>query len=240
MQKVVIDPGHGGKFPGAISADGQHQEKDIALAIARRIHGKEPNLPDVQFAYTRLGDKHFSDDPVEDLAARVSFANNIGADLFVSIHLNADEQRKGHGAVTFYYSDSKYSSVEGRKLAVAVQAALVQNTNLHNRGAKPARFYVIRYTSMPAILVEAGFIGGDPAEAKYVTRPETIKKIAEGIMMGIAEYLGIEYGPPRPAWDPQAEIDQLIADDVINTPREPGQPVNWGEFATVLNRIRKG
>ncbi|MCG8402697.1 MAG: N-acetylmuramoyl-L-alanine amidase [Firmicutes bacterium] len=229
---------HGGRDPGAVSADGRHLEKDNTLSIARAIHGKEPNLPDVQFAYTRLKDKHFHEDPVEDLAARVKFANAGAADLFVSVHQNADKQRRGYGAETYYFGAGNHFSVEGEKLAQAVQTALVRNTDLHDRGVKPTRFYVIRHTVMPAVLVEAGFIGGDPAEAEFVSRPETIGRIAEGIMMGIAEYLGIRYGP-APAWDPQAEIDTLLADGVINTPRKPEQVVNWGEFATVLNRIRR-
>ena len=230
MAKVIIDPGHGGRDPGAIPVDGLPMEKDVALAIARAIHGKEPNLPGVQFAYTRLGDQ------TVDLDTRVKFANDTKADLFVSIHLNADEQRKGRGAETYCYP----GSIEGQKLATAVQASLVWNTELRDRGVKQAEFYVLRNTTMPAILVEAGFIGGFPDEAKYVTRPETISKIAESILMGIAEYLDIEYGPVKPAWDPQAEIDQLFKDGVINTPRAPDQSVKWGEFATVVNRIRRG
>ena len=234
--KICIDPGHGGDDPGAVPADGLPMEKDVALAIARAIHGKEPNLPGVQFSYTRMADKHFSEDPVQDLEARVSFANDIKADLFVSIHLNADEQRKGRGAETYHY----YDSVQGCELAAAVQSKLVQNTDLQDRGVKQAGFYVTKYTAMPAILVEAGFIGGDLNEAKYVTRPDTISKIAVGIMTGIGNYLGVEYGPAKPAWDPQGEIDQLIKDGIINTPRAPDQPVKWGEFATVVNRIRRG
>lgn len=226
--KICIDPGHGGNDPGAISVDGQYMEKDVNLAIARAIHSKEPNLPGIKFAYTRLGDQ------AVDLDARAQMANDIKADLFVSIHLNADEQRKGRGTETCRY----YDSVHGYKLAVAVQSKLVQNTGLQDRGVKQAGFYVLKHTTMPAILIEAGFIGGDPAEAKYVTRPETIPKIAEGILKGIANYLGMEYGPAKPAWDPQAEINQLIKDGVINTPRTPDQRVAWGEFAAVVNRIR--
>ena len=101
--KICIDPGHGGKFPGAVSEDGRHLEKDNTLSIARAIHGKEPNLPGVQLAYTRLEDKHLGDAQLEDLAARVEFANAAGAELFVSIHQNADVQRRGYGAETYYY-----------------------------------------------------------------------------------------------------------------------------------------
>jgi len=93
---------------------------------------------------------------------------------------------------------------------------------------------------MPAILVEAGFVGGDPDESEYVSRPETIRKIAEGILMGIAGYLGVKYGPRDPAeWDPEAEIARLKEDGLIVSDHAPRDPVTWGEFATVLNRLRK-
>ncbi len=232
---IVIDAGHGGRDPGAVSLGGMYQETDNVLAIARAIHGREPKLPGVQFAYTRLKNKHFANTAVEDLAKRVEFANVLKADLFVSIHQNSDAEHVGKGVETYHY----HTSGEGQKLAAAVQAAVTQSTGLTDRGIKAGGLYVLRHTNMPAILIEAGFVGGDPQEATAVSTPEMWAKIADGILKGLAAYLGVEYDPKKQNWDQQAEIEQLISAGIINTSREPDKLMTWGEFATVLNRIRR-
>jgi len=91
---ICIDPGHGHPDPGAVSQAG-HKESDIALAIAKQIQAREDWLPGVKFVYTRLEDKRLAATALDDLAARVNFANSHKADLFVSVHLNADDARAG-------------------------------------------------------------------------------------------------------------------------------------------------
>jgi N-acetylmuramoyl-L-alanine amidase len=236
MARVVIDPGHGGSDPGAISVGGRCRESDNVLAIARGIHGKEPNLPGVQFAYTRLEDKDLGPSVLADLAARVKFAEDAKADLFVSIHQNADGAREGKGVEVHYY----LGSVEGERLANAILKAIVDTTGLINRGAKPGRLYVVKNTTMPAVLVECGFVGGDPKEAALVSSKETIDKFAVSIMRGIADYLDIEYGQKSAErhWA-QLDLDWLLNEGIITTPRLPEQPVLWGEFAAVMRRVLK-
>lgn len=235
MKKVFICAGHGGRYTGAVSANGKYIEKDNNLAIARAIHGREINVPGVVFTYARLKDIHFSNNLMDDLIHRCHMANQSGADIFIAIHQNADIHQKGYGAETFSLAEVG----EGRKIATAVQKKMVVNTDLYDRGIKTANFVVLRETAMPAILVEAGFVGGDPEEARYVSQQGTISKIAEGILMGLCDYLGVEYGY-KPKWSPQQEVDRLVEDGVINTPRDHKQQVSWGEFATVLNRARDG
>lgn len=233
---VCFDPGHGGKFSGAVSASGRYIEKDNTLAVARAIQEREKNLQGVDFIYTRLEDKHFAENLNVDIQARCDIANQAGADIFISIHQNAGANYEGYGVETFHYPGSR----EGEKLAEAIRLKIVMNTNLYNRGVKEASFYVLKYTNMPAALVEAGFVGGKPEEAEYVSQHETIQKIAEGILMGLADYLEIKYKKNFQHWDLQSEVDRLLVEGIINTPRRYDQPVTWGEFATILNRMRDG
>ena len=235
---ICIDPGHGGADPGAVSLTG-HEESDQTLAIAKAIRAREDWLPEVKFVYTRMEDKRLGDTPLEDVTARVELANSAKADLFVSIHLNADNARQGRGIETFHFRNQAtgWDSPEGKRLAQVIQKATVKNTGLIDRGVKTAAFYVIRHTNMPAVLVEAGFIGGLPAEAELVVRPGYHAQVATGILQGIADCLGLVLEPPA-NWDPQAEVDRLLADGIINTPRDHKQSVTWGEFATLKNRER--
>ena len=236
MARVVIDPGHGGSDPGAISVGGKYRESNNVLAIARAIHGKEPKLPGVQFAYTRLEDKDLGPSVLADLAARVKFAEDAKADLFVSIHQNADGAREGKGVEVYYC----LGSIKGERLANTILNAIVNATGRIRRGAKPGRLYVVKNTTMPAVLVEAGFVGGDPKEAAVVSDKKMLPIFAEAIMRGIAEYLGLQYGQESAVqhWA-QLDLDWLLNEGIITAPRLPEQPVTWGEFATVMRRVLK-
>ena len=109
LSTIVIDPGHGGHDPGCISADKKTQEKSIALDIARRLSRKiEASLPGVKTVLTR------SDDRFVTLSGRADIANDIGADLFISIHVNA--QAKGSSASGYSIHCLGQSSREGNDL----------------------------------------------------------------------------------------------------------------------------
>ncbi len=109
LSTIVIDPGHGGHDPGCISADRKTQEKSVALDIARRLSRKiEASLPGVKTVLTR------SDDRFVTLSGRADIANDIGADLFISIHVNA--QAKGTSANGYSIHCLGQSSREGNDL----------------------------------------------------------------------------------------------------------------------------
>ena len=109
LSTIVIDPGHGGHDPGCISADRKTQEKNIALDIAKRLSRKiEASLPGVKAVLTR------SDDRFVTLSGRADIANDIGADLFISIHVNA--QAKGTSANGYSIHCLGQSSVQGNDL----------------------------------------------------------------------------------------------------------------------------
>jgi len=133
-------------------------------------------------------------DADHSLANRVAVANNAKADVFVSIHYNAYNSvwnsTKG-GVETWYYKTSK----TGPRLAALVQKELVKGTKQENRGIKAGDFYVTRKTSMPAILVECGFMDYRP-EADLMLKESFQKETAEDICRGVCAFLGVNYVSP--------------------------------------------
>jgi len=98
---VVIDPGHGGKDPGAVSPDGRLKEKDVTLGIARRLRQIFENAyPHIKVVLTREDDRFMS---IEERTAR---ANDVNADIFLSIHCNSSTDSSSHGVETYYLSSA--------------------------------------------------------------------------------------------------------------------------------------
>ena len=175
---VVIDPGHGGPDPGAIGIGGI-RETDVVLEVSKII---EKLLSDkgVKAKLTRKNEVNL------DLPPRVSFANRINADIFVSIHANASrgKRRDINGLETFYYRGWK-----GRLLAKRIQKQILKvSPGSPHRGVKQGRFYVIKNTRMPAVLVEIGFLTGR-LDARRLEKTAHRKRIAYAIAKGILEYL---------------------------------------------------
>jgi N-acetylmuramoyl-L-alanine amidase len=110
MITVALDPGHGGEDPGATGAHGTH-EKDIVLAIAKRLKGRLEQLPNVRVMLTRDADYFVP------LGTRVDKARKVGADLFVSIHADAFVERTARGSSVFVLSEKGASSSAARWLA---------------------------------------------------------------------------------------------------------------------------
>jgi N-acetylmuramoyl-L-alanine amidase len=172
---VVIDPGHGGRDPGAIGIDGL-RESPAALAIAQQV-AAILDQQGVQAVLTRNSDTEV------ELQPRVDLAEQVNATLFVSIHLNAIDMTRPdvNGTSTYYYSS-------GADLAQTIQDAAVQAGGLKDRGIHSARFYVLRRTSMPAVLVETGFVTG-AEDAPKLADPSWQGQMAQGIASGILQYL---------------------------------------------------
>jgi N-acetylmuramoyl-L-alanine amidase len=174
---VAIDPGHGGADVGAVGIGGM-QEKVVVWSISQQV-AEQLRRRGVRAVMTRSGDQEV------DLEPRVSMARRIGADLFVSIHANAISMSRPdiNGLETYYYGSS-----EGYRLARAIHNRLLSGTSLKDRGVRQARFYVIRRTSMPATLVETGFVTGAQDAARFRSAAERTK-IAEAIAQGILDYI---------------------------------------------------
>ena len=172
---VMIDPGHGGADPGAVGIGGL-QEKGINLAISQRIQ-QVLQQQGVTAILTR------SDDREIDLDPRVLHADRVNADLFVSIHSNAISLSRPdvNGLETYYY-DTGYG------LAQSIHNTVLRRTGMLDRGLRQSRFYVLLYTSMPAVLVETGFVTGQE-DAARLRDPTARNQLADAIAEGILNYI---------------------------------------------------
>lgn len=250
---VVIDPGHGGYYPGA---SGQVLEKTVNLAVGLKVRDLL-QASGVDVTMTRKGDSAFSPNLRNDLDQRAKLAD--GKSLFVSIHSNAIDapRMNGWAGLEVYYFDPKPTrifyptplppapnqieiasvsppSVQttdlpqdnldpgnnpatqepigpqplpaptpqmdsaqraglSRTLATRVMSYLLGTTGATNRGVRSADFYVIRYTTVPAILVEMGY-ATHPLEGSSLADPNYQDRIAYGIARGILEYLENDSG----------------------------------------------
>ncbi|NQX00248.1 N-acetylmuramoyl-L-alanine amidase [bacterium] len=172
FRTVVIDAGHGGHDNGG--QWGRVYEKHLALDTAYRLESKLKSLG-YETVMTRRSDYFLS------LPQRVSAGNRYRNAIFVSIHYNYTWKQQVSGLETFY------STEQGRRLAQLVQNNLIRRTRTVDRSAKYARFYVIRHSTIPAILVEGGFVSNE-AERNRMKSGWFRELIAQGITDGIQSY----------------------------------------------------
>ena len=146
MATICIDAGHGGTDPGAVSHD-NIKEKSITLAIATLLRKRLLGAGQ-QVLLTR------NNDIFVPLSTRCSYANNLKADLFLSIHCNSSLNNKASGTETFCLR----KGTRGENLAQHIQHNMIELTRLKDRGVKNEAFCVLEDTHMPAALVEIAFI----------------------------------------------------------------------------------
>jgi len=192
---VVIDPGHGGRDPGAVGPSGI-AEKEVTLDIALKV---EQYLSRAGFdvTLTRRGDNSVSAGS-DDLTMRAAIANNLDAIAFVSVHCNSMDNPDIAGMEVFY----KYNHPRSAALAVCVHGELLIATNRTDRGIKtqvlkgstidkPVDYYaVLRSSRVPSIIVETAFIS-NRAEEKLLSESWFREKVAMGISNGVRKYAGI-------------------------------------------------
>lgn len=174
---IVIDAGHGGKDPGATSISGV-LEKDFNLAIALRVDELLKQEQDIITVMTR------SDDTYPTLDERVKIANELQADIFISIHANS-------GSATASGTETLYTRDASITLADTVHRHVIEAAGLKDRKAKHQNLKVTRETTMPAVLLEAGFLS-NPQDDAVLKDPAVQDRIAAGIVAGIKEYLGLQ------------------------------------------------
>lgn len=180
---VVIDPGHGGIDPGCIGYSGT-EEKGITLSISKMVYRQSLSEPEIEIYLTRKTDRHI------ELYDRINYANRLGADLFISIHANAHYEKYVKGIETFIAERlNGHQSLEGSKLAEAIQRNLVSKLGGRDRGIRETPLF-IRKARMPAVLVEVGFLTNPWEEAK-LKMVHYQSKVAAGIIRGIKDYLNI-------------------------------------------------
>jgi len=221
FDKIVIDAGHGGHDPGNLGYKKRAKEKDIVLAIAKKLGGYiEEGLPDVEVIYTRESDKFV------DLDERGSIANRAQADLFVSIHADGWHQSSVRGASVFFlgldknnrsfeamkeenqiYSEHDHEVVKNlseedlivyelahsgniansERIAYMVEDQIKNRAQRKSRGVRTKGLAVLYQSTMPAILVEAGFLT-NPAEFRYLSSDWGQSLIASAIYRAIKQY----------------------------------------------------
>jgi len=183
---VVLDPGHGGSDPGAVGIGGL-SEIDIVGPISERV-AELLEASGVQATLTRTGDYDL------ELEPRVDMANRLGANLFLSIHANAiDMSRPDVNGIETYYFES------GDRFAEAIHDSVIEATGSIDRGVRTARFYVLRNTDMPSVLLEIGFVTGatDAARLSDANYRETLAQaIARGVLQYVQDYCPGPYCQP--------------------------------------------
>jgi N-acetylmuramoyl-L-alanine amidase len=216
--KVIVDAGHGGKDPGAISRDGI-EEKDITLDIAKRL-AATLRADGAEVQLTRDTDVFIP------LDKRVDLTNGSGADIFVSVHANANPSRSMKGFEVYYISPAvsdltralssakqqrlnlvdsfaaapssslkaelwdmiyNYSRGESIELSRSICHAIGAAIDVKILGVKNANFCVLRGSTIPAVLVEVGFLSNSQ-EADKLDSSAYRQKVAQGIVDGIREY----------------------------------------------------
>ncbi len=176
---IVIDAGHGGKDPGAVSCLG-YPEKEINLRIARRV-ASILKKKRIQVIMTRTSDLSV------DLDERAEITNHSSARLFVSVHANSCHRMTARGYSVHVAPSAANVSVQ---LAENIQTNLSE-TGLENRGLHHNNLYVLRRTRCPAALVEVGFVS-NPAEAAKLRQTDTQNHIAKAIAQGVHQTLRVK------------------------------------------------
>jgi len=179
---VVIDAGHGGIDRGAKAKAPFCEEKRVCLQTAKLMKKYLDQLG-YHVVMTRDTDCFVS------LSRRVEIAQASGATIFVSIHFNSAKNTTAHGIEVFFHEDKeeKTRGTLSKKLAASILTPLIRRTSAQSRGVKKGNFYVIRETSMPAVIVEGGFISNFE-ERSQLKLAEYQGKIARGIVEGIDAY----------------------------------------------------
>lgn len=215
--KIVIDPGHGGKDPGAVGPRGE-KEKDITLAVGKEL-AERLEHDGFNVFLTRKTDVYI---PLEE---RSAFANRKNADLFISIHLNANETESLRGIETYFLNlatdasalkvaDRENASVskkmseiqfiikdlmlnarinESSRFASSIHKSIISTLgksghSCRDHGVKQAPFYVLMGTQMPSILIETGFITNE-SESRLLQKKSYQNSIIKGIINGIGVYV---------------------------------------------------
>lgn len=250
LMVVVIDPGHGGKDPGAMNKG--IREKDVVLGIGLKL-GKllNENYPDIKVVFTR------STDVFVPLIERSRIANKSKADLFISIHANHCGTPATRGTETFVLGlhrsadnlevakkensvilleDDYTENYEGfdpnlsesyimfelvqdiymdqsLSFADAIQNQFKSRLPTENRGVKQAGFLVLRQSSMPSVLIEAGFLSNQ-AEANFLRSDEGQQNIATSVLEAFRKFRPKNTGTPVPA----IAEKQLIATNQTSSP----------------------
>ena len=243
--RICIDPGHGGSDPGAASPDRRTRESDLALDVARRVRAL---LAADGFDVMMTRYDAVADQTLEERAAK---ARRWRADAFVSVHFNTNPgsaASRGLETYVFPARGMESTSYDGRKaspesaiawlgnahdggnvqLGFCIQRRLLAATRLPDRGLRRARFVVLREASVPAALVECGFLSS-PQDLAYARSEAGRDALARGIYEGICDFAFGTMRPGLPARSPggPAEKDP----EALAAPPDAPPPVEFVQGA---------
>ncbi|WP_069998271.1 N-acetylmuramoyl-L-alanine amidase family protein [Cellulosilyticum sp. I15G10I2] len=203
---LILDGGHGITTPerrtpplpdGRVIQEYEFNKAVVALAdlYARQLgfatYITSPDETDTPLAERVERANRAYQDHRAELQRQGIDTTNLDIATFVSVHYNilgTEYQTRAQGVETFYYP----TSTRGQRLARNLQAALLRGTPQVDRGAKPANFYVLRRTQMPAALIEPGFMDYAP-EAILMGDPAFRDEVAREVVEGVLQYYGITY-----------------------------------------------
>ncbi|MCL1948572.1 MAG: N-acetylmuramoyl-L-alanine amidase [Turicibacter sp.] len=202
MPRIIIDPGHGGSDPGAVGA-GNIFESHIVLSVSTRLNNITRSRSGLDTLMTRttnvapgITSQWGGLTANQSVWARADFSRNnqrSDQDIFLSIHANAATNLNARGAETFYFNNSLVAgnhnphTNRSRDLARAVQSRKVNDVGMIDRRARHGNFGVLRQNSMPAILVELGFMSNSQ-DLAILNSPHYQQLFAEAIYQGILDY----------------------------------------------------
>ena len=154
---VVLDAGHGGYDSGATNKGTKEKDLNHKIIYTLMKNYFSSNAPDTKVYWTRTSDVFIT------LAKRASFASTVGADIFVSLHMNSASSSSANGTEVYYSTNnnsSSFSGVTSKAIATLFKNNLVTRLGTSNRGVKTAGYYVTKHNTVPAVLIELGFLSG--------------------------------------------------------------------------------
>ncbi|MEV4753979.1 N-acetylmuramoyl-L-alanine amidase [Micromonospora sp. NPDC049559] len=205
---VIIDPGHGAADQGVVVPDGRLRwtEADLAYDLATRLEGRLA-AAGVRVHLTR-GPAPAA--PLPDLA-RAELANELGGDLFVSLHLDHHANPAAEGVATYHYgTDNGVTSNAGERLAGLVQREIVVRTGMRDCRTHAKTWELLRLTRMPAVRVEVGYLTS-PVDRARLVNPRFRDQVVEAVVAAVQRmYLPIERDVPTGSID-VSELRAVVA-----------------------------
>lgn len=213
-KRIVIDPGHGGPDSGVVVPDGvlRWNEADIVFDLATRLEGR------LGAAGMRV---HLTRGPSPGAALtdreRAALANDLGADLFISIHLDGHANPAADGAATYHYgSQNGVTSTVGERLAGLVQREIVARTGLRNCQTHAKTWELLRLTRMPAVRLDAGYLTS-PIDRARLTDAFVRERIVEAVMAAVQRmYYPVEADVPTGSID-VSSLRSLATADLLSS-----------------------
>ena len=190
QKTVYIDAGHdyGGDRGAVRVINGvTYDETTLNIEVAEYLRTELINKGYEVIMARRIGERPTSNNYRENLWNRINAANNANADFYISIHQNASTTTSANGVEAYYSSvkpdslnDITYKLNTSKAVAASISSGIASALSMTNRGAKDDEFMVVKYTNMPAVLVECGFISNE-SDAKKISNATNQKKIASVI-----------------------------------------------------------